>query len=82
MKSINIQSKTFDKIKAYSDVTGATLQFVVNRALEDWLDTVGTVHMEVLTSRASGKALLTAVAIPPASLEIKTQESGLPDLQA
>lgn len=50
-RTIQISAAAFEKLKAYSDLTGVNLGNAATRGLLDWLETTGAVHMETLTGR-------------------------------
>lgn len=66
---VAIDKAVYEKLKAYSDMTGVAVARAVERALGEWLETVGAVHMEVLAGKFSGKALLGRAALAPVPVE-------------
>lgn len=73
---IRIETATFEKLKAYSDITGVPLGVAASRALAEWLEVTGAVHMEELAKKYSGKILV--MPNPVGSAELTAEQIGDP----
>ena len=49
---VKLNARNLSRLKQYHNVYGATLTFLVNRAVEEWCDSVGDVRMEALAYHA------------------------------
>ena len=58
---VTVDAATYEKLHAYSEITGIPLKRVFSEAVTDWMETVGAARLEVLTGQA-GKPLLEAKA--------------------
>lgn len=45
---VKLNAKNMERLRAYSNIFDANVTMVVNRAVEEWLDTVGDVRIEAL----------------------------------
>jgi hypothetical protein len=93
VKTVHVKPETFERLQGYSGLTGVQIRTVVDRALNDWMDTVGVVHMEVLAGKASADRLskiakravsrAASLAVPsPEPAPEPDQKSGLPEVSA
>lgn len=56
--SFRMDEDTHNKLKTYSDLTGVPMFAVAARAIKEWMDVTGEIHMQVLSEKFSGKPLL------------------------
>jgi hypothetical protein len=45
--AVRVEGDVFDSLKAYTELTGVNISAVASKAIRDWMETVGAVHMEV-----------------------------------
>lgn len=75
-KVVRVDGEVFESLKAYSDLTGVNIATVASKAIRDWMETVGAVHMEVWRN--------TKFAVQPGqsgnvvAFPVAAQESGRP----
>lgn len=48
-KTVMLNAKAFASLKHYSAVTGIPLGMAASRAITEWMDVTGAVHIEALT---------------------------------
>lgn len=49
-KPVKIYEEGYNKLKQYSELTGVPIKRVIAEMIEDWMDSVGQVRLEALTS--------------------------------
>lgn len=49
--AVQLDKGVYKKLVKYSEVTGLPLSVAANRALKDWMETVGIVHITVIKER-------------------------------
>ena len=47
-RTVMLDEKTFQELKAYSDATGVPIVAVLREVIPDWLRTVGKARLEVI----------------------------------
>lgn len=61
---VHIEAVTYETMKSYADLFGMSMPGVANKALSDWLSTVGRVHMEEVLKRTPIDVLLGCKVLP------------------
>lgn len=51
-QQVLVSSKNMEKLHTYHELCGVQMTFVVNRAIEEWFESVGDVRMDVLTNHS------------------------------
>lgn len=62
--AVRISHETMERMKPYRKIYGTSYAFIVNRAINEWMDSVGDVRMEALQYHAKGD--LSGVPVPAA----------------
>jgi len=47
-RGVELNKDVYKKLVKYSEATGLPLSVAVNRALQDWMETVGDVHITII----------------------------------
>lgn len=88
-----ISRKVHAKYKAYSQITGIPMARLIDRALEDWMDTTGEARLESLRQYAAGRRQIEPLVVEQlleptpvytavdamANTPVLNAETGLPD---
>lgn len=63
--TVQVDAETHRALVAYSEMTDIPLGKVLARAVREWMNTTGHVHMEVMTGKAGAPLVASPDALPP-----------------
>ena len=61
---VHIDAATYETMKSYADIFGMQMTTLANKALSDWMSTVGRVHMEEVLKRPTTEVLMHCKLLP------------------